>query len=57
MMIIACSEMNMCRSPPMKIITDTTMMPDTSPTPVMISMENSDPHANTGRAARLDGPF
>jgi hypothetical protein len=49
--------MNMCRSPPMKIITDTTMMPDTSPTPVMISMENSDAHANTGRAARLDGPF
>jgi hypothetical protein len=41
----------------MNTITATTIMPDTSPTPVMISMGYSDAHANTGRAARLDGPF
>ncbi len=46
MMIIACSLMNMCRSPPMSTIAVTTIMPDTSPTLVMISMGNSNAHAN-----------
>jgi hypothetical protein len=41
----------------MNTIIATTIMPDTSPTPVMISMENSDADANTGRTGRQGGPF
>lgn len=47
MMIMACSEMNMWRSPPMKIIAVMTMMPAMSPTLVMISMGHSNANATT----------
>ena len=42
----ACSLMNMWRSPPIRIITETTMMPHTSPTPVMMSIGFSNAYAN-----------
>ncbi len=45
-MMTACSLMNICRSPPMNIIKPTTAVPNTNPTLVMISMRNSNAHAN-----------
>lgn len=45
MMITACSEMNMWRSPPSSIIVAMTMVPATMPAPVMISMGDSNAYA------------
>ena len=56
MMIIACSEMNMWRSPPSSIIVAMTIMPATSPTLVMISMGNSNANATTAVLAGWRGP-
>ena len=57
MMIIACSLMNMCRSPPMSTIAAMTMMPAMSPTLVMISMGNSNAYATPAHPGRWRGPY
>ena len=41
----------------MSIITATTMMPDTSPMLVMISMGNSNAYANTRLSWTVRGPY
>ena len=57
MMMMACSLMNMCRSPPMSTIIATTTMPDTSPMLVMISMGNSDAYANNRPSWTVSRPI
>jgi len=50
MMMIACSLMNMCRSPPINIMVATTMIPAASPRPVAISIYDPEQDTTQTRA-------